>query len=560
VYQGAEAVFRLLKHAAGFKLLSLVGRLPVIRWVAQGVYRLVARHRRTVSRLDRWLVGRSTKAPAKRGVRWLFLRAVGVVYLIAFTSLRRQVLGLYGSRGISPIAARLKYLEPLLGEERHRAVPSLFWLGASDESLVRACQLGQALSVALICNVAPRAALVSLWALYLSFVSAGNEFLSFQWDALLLETSVHAWLVTPRGLRPKLGREEPIGLAVLAMRWLAFRLQYESGIAKLRSGDPTWKDRTALAYHFETQPLPTPLGWYAHHLPRNVQRLATRLTLFTENVVPFLAFAPRRPRHVGFGLLSGLQLAIAATGNYAFFNLLTVILNLWLLDDSAMGQRFVPRSENRARRASGIKRVAVDVAACALLAATSSAHLARYGRPEPRPALLRALSPLQPSRSINTYGLFSVMTTERPEIAIEGSNDKIAWHEYGFRYKPTDPLQKPRWVAPHQPRLDWQMWFAALGPPPPWFELLLVRLLEGSPEVLALFGHCPFPDRPPRFVRALLYDYKFTDLETRRTTGAWWRRELVGLYFPAVSLSSNVEETARAPAPGSGGEPSSVGE
>jgi hypothetical protein len=281
-----------------------LGRLPIVRGVAVAAYWVIARHRRAAAVVDRWLVGRATTPPSTRLVHWVFLRALGGIYLVAFTSLGLQVIGLYGRRGIAPIAFRLKQVEAVLGQERYRLIPSLFWRGASDAALVRACGAGQLVSLALIFDIAPRAALV---ALYLFFVASGSEFLSYQWDALLLETTLHTWAVAPSGFRPKLGREDPSWLGVMAMRWLAFRLQFESGLAKLRSGDPTWKDRTALVYHFETQPLPTPLGWRAHQSSREAKRFATSATLFCEYVMPFLTFAPRRVRHAGFWFLSGLQ-------------------------------------------------------------------------------------------------------------------------------------------------------------------------------------------------------------------------------------------------------------
>jgi hypothetical protein len=481
-------------------------------------------------------------APSSRVVRWLFLRVLGLVYLTAFSSLLVQVRGLFGSRGIAPIRELVDGRQGgARGRGGWREVPSLFWFGASDRTLVFCCVLGQLAALLLMFNVAPRLAIAALWALYSSFVTAGRYFLTFQWDALLLETSVHALLVAPPGLRPKLGRDEPPWPAVLLLRWLAFRLNYQSGLAKLRSGDPTWQDRTALAYHFETQPLPTPLGWYAHQLPSWLKRLSTSATLACEHYAPALIFAPRGLRRLGFGLLSGLQGVIAATGNYAFFNVLSAALELWMLDDRALPRRLVRRSRRSSRRVGLVRRAVRGLLSVGLFAVSAGQHLLRYGRHDPPRVVRSAIRSLQPLVSINTYGLFSVMTTRRREIAIEGSDDGATWLEYEFRYKPTDPNVAPRWVAPHQPRLDWQMWFAALQRPPPWFARLLVRLLEGSPDVLALFAHVPFPEHPPRYVRAVIRDYKMTTRETRRRSGAWWERGEPEPYFPAVTLAAAAE-------------------
>ncbi len=464
---------------------------------------------------------------SSRLVDRLFFAALGGIYLVAFRSLGRQVKGLYGSRGIRPIAGYLDSLrEDLAPRERVRYMPSIFWLGASDAALVRACRAGQVGGVLLALRVAPRLTATALWGLYLSFVTAGRDFLSFQWDVLLLENGLHAIVLAPsRGARPP-------RTATLLMRWLAFRLQFESGHCKLASRDPTWRNGEACAYHFETQPLPTRLGWHAHQLPRPATHVLTYAALALELGAPWLAFAPRRLRRAGFAILAGLQIAIAATGNYGFFNLLTIADDLWLLDE-----RPRTRAARRASRPPWWHRV-LSVAAGVPILAISGATLAtrlfrRAHRPAPIEKLHDALAPLY---SINPYGLFAVMTTSRPEIVIEGSDDAVEWREYGFRYKPGDLDRPPRWSAPHQPRLDWQMWFAALGPAPPWFFYFLLRLLEGSPDVRALLECDPFPEHPPKYVRALLYDYHFTDRRTRARTGAWWRRELLGTYVIPVEL------------------------
>jgi hypothetical protein len=375
-------------------------------------------------------------------------------------------------------------------------------------------------------GIAPRAAVVACWALYLSFVSVGRDFLSFQWDVLLLETGLHAALPPP---------------SAALLRALVIRLHLQSGLVKLQSRDPTWRACTACAYHYETQPLPTPLGWYAHHLPPAVHRLSTAAALVLELGAPLLGLGPRRVRRLSFALLGGLQALIAATGNFAFFNVLTVALELWLLDDDAFARVPLPRRLREPRAPfRGTWRAIAGAAACVPVAAASLVTVAAHARERPLPEWLeRFRRALQPLRSFNSYGLFAVMTTARPEIVVEGSDDGRHWRAYGFRYKPSGPRDAPRWVAPHQPRLDWQMWFAALGPPPRWFARFVRCLLEGSPDVLALLGTNPFPDRPPRYVRARLVELHATDLATQRRTGEWWRCEPAGTYFPECTLRSS---------------------
>lgn len=539
IYQGAEAVFRTLGRAPGLALITRIARLPVLRWGAELVYRWVARHRPLVGAIDRALLGRDPTPPSSALVRSLFVRGMGAMYLAAFTSLGAQVRGLYGRRGLLPIAELLDRGKAVLGDDAWKQYPSIFLAGASDEALVRACRAGQLLSIGLMLGLAPRPTLFALWGLYLSFVSTGREFLSFQWDVLLLETGVDAFVVAPSGLRPTFRAEEPPWPAVLLMRWHALRFFCEAGIAKVRSGDETWRARTACRFHYGTQPLPTPLAWTAHALPRWCHRVSTELALDIERWSPLLAFAPRRLRRLGFAVLVGLQTLIAATGNYGFFNALSGVISLWLLDDAVLVRtRPLPRPP----RTSGLKRALIDAGAAVLFAASLGAHLLRYGRRAVPEALTKLVDFGQRARSLGAYGLFASMTTERPEIVIEASNDDVEWAEYSFRYKPGDPRRGGRWVAPHQPRLDWQMWFAALSVPPRWFYRLLQRLLEASPDVLALLEHAPFGDRPPRFVRAVLYDYRMNDRATRRRTGEYWQRTRLGLYVPPVTLN---ERTSR---------------
>jgi predicted DCC family thiol-disulfide oxidoreductase YuxK len=549
-YAGAAAVFRVLLRSRSpwVRLAARAGLIRGVRRMAEVVYRYVAAHRAAFSRAGR-VAGRVLGPAVPRHRLWvllsrpgLALRGLGIVYVVAFTSLKKQVLGLYGARGIVPIQSHLQDIDRALSVgrdgrrldqrrlwwRRFQLVPSLLWLDASDAGLKRLCTIGQIAGAALALGIGGRMgrrlAATTAWAAYLSFVSGGRDFLRFQWDVLLLEAGLQAVLGRPRRL---------------LTRMLAFRLQFESGLAKLASGDTTWRNLSACGYHQETQPLPTPIGWYVHHLPRPLQKAATASTLLVECVVPFLAFGPRRLRQPAFAILTGFQGLIALTGNYAFFNWLTAVLNLGLVE--------LPAAENRARGEHHLRDsigAIAEAVAAAPIAMLGVADLSSRLRPEGRQWewLQHLAEAAAPFHVVSSYGLFSAMTTSRPEIVIEGSDegsdDGGDWREYGFRYKPGDVLRAPRWVAPHQPRLDWQMWFAALGYPPGWFARLIVRLLEGSPEVLALLERNPFPTRPPRFVRALLYDYKMTDLGTHRKAGSWWVRTKVGVYFPSCTLRS----------------------
>ncbi|HEY2946301.1 MAG TPA: lipase maturation factor family protein [Vicinamibacteria bacterium] len=397
---------------------------------------------------------------------------------------------------------------------------------------------GAVLSALLLVGLAPVPILFALWALYLSLAVVSQVFLGYQWDALLLETGLLAVFLAPGGLRPRPGRESPPPpLVVWLFRWLLFRLMFGSGLVKLASGDPTWRGLTALQYHYWTQPLPTWVGWYAAHLPSGIHRASAGIMFAVELGAPLLLFAPRRFRRLAFPPLVGLQILIALTGNYAFFNLLAAALCLFALEDDdlpARGRSRFPPAASGARP-FWPKAVLYPVAAIILVVSAGEA-LTTLGVEPPTPvrALRRIVGPLW---SINSYGLFAVMTTTRPEIVVEGSDDGLTWKAYEFKWKPGDAARRPGFVAPHQPRLDWQMWFAALGTceDNPWFVRFLGRLLEGSPPVLALLARNPFPGRPPRLIRAERYEYMPTDLTTRRQEGTWWRREARGDYCPVLS-------------------------
>jgi lipase maturation factor 1 len=476
--------------------------------------------------------------------RWLFLRLLGAIYLIAFVSLWVQVDGLIGSHGILAAADFLRGVEGMLGPERFWWLPTLCWLDPSDRFLHVLCGGGAALSVLLILGIAPVPVLTLLWVAYLSLTSVGQDFLSFQWDILLVETGFLAIFLAPLQLWPGFSREpEPPRPMVFLLRWLLFRLIFSSGAVKLLSGDPTWRNLTALEYHYWTQPLPTWIGWYANLLPDWLQILSCVVMFAIELGAPCLIAAPQNLRLLAFFPLVCLQVLILATGNYCFFNLLTLALCLMLLDDavwpaSVRARLGAERSEPRGW--AWPRWITYPVVALIVLLSLIQVFDVSRLAPGSSSALRQLRRTSAPLRLVNGYGLFAVMTTTRPEIVIEGSDDGATWAEYEFPWKPGDLSRAPAFVEPHQPRLDWQMWFAALGTYEnnPWFVRFVLRLLEGSEEVLALLEKNPFPAHPPRFIRAVLYQYTFTDLDERSATGYWWRRERQGLYLPEVSLKS----------------------
>jgi lipase maturation factor 1 len=542
----AAAVFRALAYAPGRGLFWwLYSRVPGVAPLTETLYRMIARHRGVATVVTRALWGSNVLPPGERLTAWVFVRLVAVVYLIAFASLAVQINGLVGHEGILPAARFLAQVAGRFGAERFLLVPTLAWLAPSDGFLMGLGVAGMIGAVLVIVGIAPRALLIVLWALYLSLTSVGGEFLWFQWDGLLLEAGVAAVLLAPwRWLSRPADSWHPARSAVWLARVLLFRLMFSSAVVKLASGDPNWRHLTALEYHYETQPLPPWTAWYAHHLPAVFQRFSALMMFAIEGLAPWLVFAPRRLRmSAGLAFLF-LQTLIVVTGNYGFFNWLTLALCVMLLDDAAWptGLRrrvgLIAPVRPRGTKPTLAGRVLATFVVVMIV-------LGFYPLLRTLQVPDRWLGPLGPAyqlvspfRTVNSYGLFAVMTTERPEILVEGSADGVTWKPYGFRWKPGDPARRPAFVPGHMPRLDWQMWFAALDPthPAPWFLMFEERLLEGSKPVRSLLAVDPFPASPPRYVRADLWLYHFSDATTRRASGVWWTRERRGPYVPVLTL------------------------
>lgn len=481
------------------------------------------------------------ESPGRAHVCALFLRLLGLTFLVAFLSLLSQVDVLYGSRGLLPLQQYLDALRPSATAFR---VPTLFWLSCSDTVLRAVAVAGALLSVGLIRNVAPRYCLIGAWLLYVSYACVGQAFLGFQWDNLLLETAFFSLFITPGGLRPRV-TSAPHPIAIFLMQWLLFRLHVESGAAKLLSGDPTWRGLTAMIDYYETAPIPTWLGWYAHQMPIWAHKACALFTFVVELIVPLFIWGPRRLRVVAFLLMAAMQLSVLLTANYGFFNYLSLALCLFVLDDTHLQwlrYRWGLSISAPVRRRVSWWQTASLAALALVLVPLSVILFAPFYRP--LAGFNQAIAPVRaaiaPFRSLNIYHLFATMTLVRREVIIEGSNDDTSWMAYEFRYKPGDPLRAPPFVAPHQPRVDFQLWFLLLHGRQPrdrYFQNLLGRLFHAPDAVAGLFSHNPFPDAPPRFIRLAFYRYRFTDWATRRATGAWWQRELLR-YSDTLSAAS----------------------
>ncbi len=492
--------------------------------------------------LDEKLAG---SAPRMVLTRWVYLRLYGLTAAVAIGSFWAQMRGLVGDEGIWPAKEQLAHwANGVRGLEAYLELPTLMWLSPGEGLLGLLCGLGVLLALLVTVGVSPRWALLSLWAVWLSIVSVGGPFLSFQWDILLVESAFASVFFAPNGLWPRLREEvDPPGAGTFLLRWLLMRLMLLSGLVKLLSGDPAWRDFTAFQYHYWTQPLPTWTSWYMHQAAGWFHTLSCLVMFAVELVLPLFAFGPRRLRLLTCAGFAFLQLALMATGNYSYFNLLTLVLCVPLLDDEALRKLLPERwrakllmlEGRKANRPIGL-RVAYAAAAAVLVGLGVMAFVERL---TPLPPALAAVSRrVQPFRTVNSYGAFAVMTKTRPEIELEASADGQTWKTYVFKYKPGPLERRPEFVAPWQPRLDWQMWFAALSSCEhnPWFLSFMRRLLEGKPEVAALLEENPFSDSPPRYVRSTVWQYRFSTPEEKRARNVWWERTVQGPYCPPVMM------------------------
>ncbi len=498
--------------------------------------------------------------------RWLFLRALGLIYFSAFYSLVFQIRGLIAPEGILPASEFLEAVARTYPQSKFWFAPTLLWIASGPHMLTAICWVGMFASLLLVFNLWPRASLVVCFVCYLSFVSAAGDFSGYQSDGMLLEAGFIAFFFAPPGLRPGWGESHPPSrVSLFLLQWEWFRIYFESGAVKLLSGDPEWRNFTAMDEYYQNGPLPTWIGWYVQHLPHWFHASAVFITLATELVLVWMMFLPRRFRIVCFVIVTGLQVNIILTANYTFLNYIVLSLGVLLLDDRIL-LRFLPKrwrdeftlmatsapgepaphnddSDTLAEIAArAAKRSQVRVLKLALTSvvllwifyATMAQMLWMFF---PRLPLPRSpVAALEPFRIANRYGLFAVMTRGRYEIEFQGSNDGQEWTAYPFRYKPQALNQPPGIYAPYQPRLDWNLWFASLGF---WRDYPIVisteeRLLAGNKDVLSLFAGNPFSSAPPRQVRAVLWQYWFTSMAEKRATGDWWKRKYLGIYAPVL--------------------------
>jgi len=523
----------------------------------------------------RWLFDSEYGLRERLIPRWIFLRALGLIYFSAFYSLVFQIRGLIGAEGILPSNEFLAAVAQQFGPVRFWFAPTLLWISTGPLMLSAICWVGMIASLLLAINFWPRGTLLICFVCFLSFVSAAQDFSGYQSDGMLLESGFISLFFAPPGLWPGLGRSHPPSRAsFFLLQWEWFRIYFESGVVKLASGDPQWRNFTAMDEYYQNGPLPTWIGWYVQHLPHWFHAFATGATLVLELGLVFMLFLPRRWRILCFFIVTVWQIPVILTANYTFLNYLVLLLGVLLLDDHFL-LRVMPREWRRLIAPPPnipAPQAAQDLETVDLLTQTED------GRPWNRainsrlpvhsfralklaltsvmliwifyattvqmiwivfPRLPLPTSPvaaLDPLRIANRYGLFAVMTRGRYEIEFQGSNDGQTWVTYAFRYKPQDPDKRPGIYAPYQPRFEWNLWFASLGS---WRDNLIVpsteeRLLAGAPDVLALFAANPFPDGPPKQVRAVLWRYWFTTLAEKHATGMWWRRELTGLYAPVL--------------------------
>ncbi len=490
--------------------------------------------------------------------RWIFLRALGLIYFSAFYSLLFQIKGLIGPAGILPAVDYLQAVSAAAHSQRFWFAPTLFWLGAGDRALMIVTWVGLIASLLLFLNIWPRVTLLVCFVCFISFVGAAQDFSGYQSDGMLLEAGFLCLFFAPPGFWPGLGRARPPSRASLfLLRWEWFCIYFGSGFAKMYSGDRSWRNFTAMDDYYQNGPLPTWIGWYVAHLPHWFHASAVFYTLALELVVCWMVFLPRRFRIALFFIVAPFEISIILTANYAFLNYIVFSLGFLLLDDRFI-EWIVPRSirgfiEGTLAQRGNLQTQAVQspaqwrrvLAPLGLSIAGVCLGMVFYATfVQLTPFVPLPEKPVQllaPLRIADRYGLFAVMTHARYEIEFQGSNDGQTWTPYPFRYKPQDPKKAPGIYAPYQPRFDWNLWFASLGS---WREYRWViwteeRLLRSQPQVLELFAGDPFPNAPPQQVRAVIYQYWFTDMKTKRADGAWWRRELLGEYAPGLARGSD---------------------
>ena len=516
-----------------------------------------------------WLLDPQAGSRNRFVPRWIFLRALGLIYFSAFFPLLFQIEGLNGPQGLLPVQRYLPAVARQFGPLRFWFAPTLYWLSSGSHAMLAVIWIGLLASVAVVFNLWPRLSLFVCLLCFMSFVTAAQDFSSYQSDSMLLEAGFIALFFAPRGLRPGWGLDRPTSrLSLILLQWEWFRIYFESGLVKLLSGDPEWRHFTAMDEYYQNGPLPTWIGWYVQHLPHWFQAASVAATLGMELAIVWMLLLPSRWRFLCFCIVTPWEIGVILTANYTFLNYLVLILGFLLLDDRSVRWLLPPRfrgwlpkprspqaesalsandeasnavqPRRPARHAflhvAGIAGVCASGFLLLWIAYATTAEMVRLVWND-APLPTAPIAALEPLRIANQYGLFAVMTRGRYEIEFQGSNDGENWTPYPFRFKPQALNEAPGLYAPYQPRFEWNLWFASLGD---WQQYNFVaqteeRLLENDPAVISLFRGNPFAQAPPRFVRAVLWQYWFTSMDEKRRTGNWWRRELIGLYAPVLS-------------------------
>jgi hypothetical protein len=465
--------------------------------------------------------------------RLVFQRALAAVYLVAFLSAVDQFRALIGERGMLPVPR-------FLARVPFRRAPSIFHFHYSDRFFAAVGWTGTAVAAAVVAGAADAVPLWAsmviwavLWVLYMSIVNVGQIWYGFGWESLLLEAGLLAVFLGN-------ARTAPPVLVLWLQRWLLFRLEFGAGLIKIR-GDRCWRDLTCLDYHHETQPMPNPLSWYFHHLPKPLHRVEVAANHVAQLVVPVALFAPQPVASIAALTIVITQLWLVASGNFAWLNWLTIVLALSVIDGS-IARRVLPLPQAPALAGPPVWFEA------AVLAVTVAVAVLSYW--PVRNLLSRSQQmnrSFNPFHLVNTYGAFGSITRNRREVIVEGTAEPkvtadTVWREYEFKGKPGDPQRLPPQVAPYHLRLDWMMWFASLSPAysRSWFLPFMEKLLAGDRTTLRLLRSAPFSDAPPTHVRARLYSYRFTTRRERRETGAWWHRTLIGEFLPPVARKNSV--------------------
>src|SRR5438067_9979041 len=474
--------------------------------------------------------------------RFVILRLVGFVYAVAFLVAANQLIPLIGGHGLTPATHFLNEVQTQLGSRSAGMlqVPTLFWFGISDDALSIFSWVGFALSLIVLGGYANAILLAILWAMYMSVVHIGQIWYGYGWEIQLLETGFLSIFLCPLLDGRPFPKSRPPILVIWLFRWLGFRIMIGAGLIKLR-GDPCWRNLTCLYYHYETQPIPNPISRYFHFSPHWLLKFETAWNHFVELIVPWFSFGPRTARHIAGVLLVTFQMFLIISGNLSFLNYLTIIPFLACFDDTFL-RHFLPKSlvqrAERAAAASEPSRInnGIAIALSIIVIALSVAPVLNLV--SGRQVMNYSYDPLD---IVNTYGAFGTVGRERDEIVFEGTSDTLItadteWKEYEFKAKPGDPNRRPPFVAPYQPRIDWQIWFAARASPAdyPWTLHFVWKLLHNDRGTPLLLASNPFPDAPPRYIRARLYRYRFAPFGDAQ----WWKREPIGEWLPSFSTES----------------------